>query len=105
MLSHLSLVGSQVSQYLWPVANGPFEYDSLPAPRAKQAQNLFVELTAEAGPEDIPIRLLEVLPTQQGGRIHVQIRQGNSFDEKYRCLSYVWGDSSQKSHTISLNGY
>ena len=105
MFSHLSLIGTQISQYVWPVASGPFKYDPLHAPQAKQSSYPLTSSTVETGPGDIPIRLLEVLPSQHDGHVRLQIRPGNSFGETYRCLSYVWGGPFQKMHTISLNGY
>jgi hypothetical protein len=104
MFSQLSLVGSQVAQYVWPVASGPFKYDPLPAPKAKQRASPLVESSLSSAPDSIPIRLLKVLPPQHDGQIRAQIREGNVFGEGYQCLSYAWGDPFQEMHTINLNG-
>lgn len=71
-------------------ANGPrppsdvFEYDPLSSPTS--------------------IRLLRVLPLQEGELISVELwEQAQTVPLSYRCLSYTWGDLSTTT-TIQVNG-
>lgn len=103
-------MGGQISQHARPNPNSAFNYDPLPIPRVKvdySTKGFDNQLgwIAQSRPEEIPIGLLEVLPPQVDGKIHVQIRNTNSFDRTYKCLSYVWGSPIQETHIIILNGH
>jgi hypothetical protein len=106
MLSQFGLIANQISQCVWPVADaGPFKYEPLPTPQAKQSLAPPANLLDNPGLGDISIRLLKVLPARRDGRICVQIREDRLSNRTYKCLSYAWGEPSQKTHAINLNGY